>query len=67
MIIDVNVIVEGDVIFGNNVEIGVNCILCNCIIVDNVVIEVNLIIEEVCVGEVCIVGLYVRFCLGVVM
>lgn len=46
-------------IFGSNVNIGVNCILCNCIIVDNVVIEVNFIVEEVSVGEVCMVGFFV--------
>lgn len=65
--IDINVIVEGMVILGNNVKIGVYCILCNCEIVDNMVIEVNLIIEEVFVGEYCIVGLYVCLCFGVVM
>ena len=67
MIIDVNVIVEGDVTLGNNVEIGANCILRNCTIADNAVIEANSIIEEARVGEACTVGPYARLRPGAVM
>ncbi|MAO28847.1 MAG: bifunctional N-acetylglucosamine-1-phosphate uridyltransferase/glucosamine-1-phosphate acetyltransferase [Alteromonas sp.] len=65
--IDINVIVEGTVILGNNVKIGAHCILRNCEIADNTVIEANSIIEEALVGEYCTVGPYARLRPGAVM
>lgn len=65
--LDVNVIVEGNVILGNGVKVGANCILRNCEIADNAVIEANSIIDEAIVGEGCSVGPYGRLRPGAVM
>ncbi|GGO66427.1 bifunctional UDP-N-acetylglucosamine diphosphorylase/glucosamine-1-phosphate N-acetyltransferase GlmU [Bowmanella pacifica] len=65
--IDVNVIVQGKVQIGNNVQIGANCILIDCEIGDNSVIEANSIVEQAKVGVNCQVGPYARLRPGAVL
>ncbi|MBN7821517.1 bifunctional UDP-N-acetylglucosamine diphosphorylase/glucosamine-1-phosphate N-acetyltransferase GlmU [Bowmanella yangjiangensis] len=65
--IDVNVIVQGKVRIGNNVQIGANCILIDCEIGDNSVIEANSIVEQAKVGVNCQVGPYARLRPGAVL
>jgi len=43
--VDINVIFEGEVSLGNNVQIGPHCLLRDCQIEDGVVIEANTVID----------------------
>lgn len=65
--IDINLVAEGNVILGNNVTVGPNCVLRNCEIGDNSVIEANSIIDEAVVGNACSIGPYARLRPGAVM
>ncbi|GAB2692242.1 bifunctional UDP-N-acetylglucosamine diphosphorylase/glucosamine-1-phosphate N-acetyltransferase GlmU [Aliiglaciecola aliphaticivorans] len=65
--IDINVIVKGKVVLGNNVKIGPNCILIDCQIGDDTVIEANSIIEQAELHNGCSVGPYGRLRPGAVM
>ncbi len=65
--IDVNVIFEGKVKLGNNVQIGPNCVLKNCTIGDGAIIKANTLIEDATVGEVCTLGPFARLRPGAVM
>lgn len=56
IIIDVNVIIEGQVILGNNIKIGAGCIIKNSIIGDNCVIKPYSIIKYSKILNNCIVG-----------
>jgi bifunctional UDP-N-acetylglucosamine pyrophosphorylase/glucosamine-1-phosphate N-acetyltransferase len=58
--IDVNVIIQGKVTLGDNVQIGANCILIDCVIGDNTVIAANSIIEKAQVASDCTIGPYAR-------
>ncbi|MDG6881019.1 Bifunctional protein GlmU [Phocoenobacter uteri] len=58
--IDVNVIFEGNVVLGNNVKVGVGCVLTNCEIGDNVEIKPYSVIENAVVGQKAIVGPFSR-------
>lgn len=58
--IDVNVIFEGEVFLGQNVQIGANCIVKNCTIGDNTVIEPFSHLEEASVSSNCRIGPYAR-------
>ncbi|GAA0854670.1 bifunctional UDP-N-acetylglucosamine diphosphorylase/glucosamine-1-phosphate N-acetyltransferase GlmU [Aliiglaciecola litoralis] len=65
--IDVNVIVKGRVVLGNNVQIGPNCILIDCEIGDGSVIEANSVIEQAIIHQHCTVGPFGRLRPGAVM
>lgn len=65
--IDINLVAEGNVILGNNVTIGPNCVLRNCEIGDNSVVEANSMIDEAVVGNACSIGPYARLRPGAVM
>lgn len=65
--VDVNVIVKGKVVLGNNVQIGPNCILIDCEIGDGSVIEANSVIEQAVVHKYCTVGPFGRLRPGAVM
>lgn len=67
VVIDVNVIVQGKVKIGNNVQIGANCTLIDCEIQDNATVHANSIIEQAVVGEKCSVGPFARLRPGAVM
>lgn len=65
VIIDVNVILEGLVKLGNNVKIGVGCVLKNVVIGDNVEIKFYFVLEDFVVGVKLVIGLFLCLCLGV--
>ncbi|MFP3019352.1 MAG: bifunctional UDP-N-acetylglucosamine diphosphorylase/glucosamine-1-phosphate N-acetyltransferase GlmU [Arsenophonus sp.] len=56
VIIDINVIIEGDVILGNDVHIHAGCILKNCTIGNNSIINPYSIIEVSELSSRCTVG-----------
>lgn len=60
VLIDVNVIIEGDVFLGNQVKIGAGAILKNCKIADKTVIKPYSIIEDAIIEEECAVGPFAR-------
>lgn len=60
IVIDCNVIIEGNVQLGNNVYIGAGCILKNCVIGDNSEISPYSIIEDSVVSQACTVGPFAR-------
>lgn len=59
-VIDINCIIEGDVILGNGVEIGPNCIIKNTTIGDNTIIKANCILEDATLHKNCDVGPFAR-------
>ncbi|WP_305909734.1 bifunctional UDP-N-acetylglucosamine diphosphorylase/glucosamine-1-phosphate N-acetyltransferase GlmU [Methylomarinum sp. Ch1-1] len=60
VVVDVNVVFEGDNEIGANVSIGPNCVIRNSVIGDNVEILANSLIEEAVVGESSRIGPYAR-------
>ena len=56
--IDVNVIIEGKVLIGNNVKIGSNCIIKDAVIGNNTIIKPFTHIEESQISENCNIGPY---------
>ena len=60
VIIDINVIVEGEVTLGNNVTIGANTVLRNCTIGNGTQILENCVIEDAIVGSESRVGPFAR-------
>jgi len=60
VIIDVNVVLEGDITLGNNVEIGANCIITNSTIGDGCEILPNSVIENAILGSQCTIGPFAR-------
>jgi len=59
-ILDVNVIIEGEVTLGDNVQIGANSVLRNCRIHDGVQILENCVIEQAEIGAGSRVGPFSR-------
>lgn len=60
VVIDVNVILEGDIKLGNNVKIGVGAILKNVVLGDNVEIKPYSVLEDSVIGESADVGPFAR-------
>jgi len=60
VVIDLNCIFEGDVILGDNVHIGPNCIIKNASIGAGTNIHANSFIEDSEIGELANVGPYAR-------
>lgn len=60
VVLDINVIIEGECQIGSNVSIGANSIIKNSIIDDNVTILENCIIEQSKVGNACTIGPFAR-------
>ena len=58
--LDINVVCEGKVIIGNDVEIGANTYLRDVVIGDGVVIRPNSVIEEAEIGAGCRIGPFAR-------
>lgn len=58
--IDINVVIEGRVKFGNNVSIGANCYLKDTVIADNVTVLPNTMIDNAVVGSGCTIGPFAR-------
>ena len=59
-VVDVNVILAGEVTVGDGVHIGANCIIRDSDIGANCVIEPNSIIERARLGEYCRIGPFAR-------
>lgn len=60
VVIDVNTVFEGDVVLGDNVHIGPNCVIRNANIHANTVINAFSHIEDTNIGENCAIGPYAR-------
>lgn len=60
VVIDTNVIIEGEVTLGNNVEIGTGCVLKNCVIGDGSIISPYTVIEDANLAQECTVGPFAR-------
>ena len=60
VVIDCNVIIEGDVFLGDNVRVGPNSIISNSHISNNVKIEPNCIINNAKIGNSCRIGPFAR-------
>lgn len=60
VVIDINVILEGDIQLGNRVQIGPYCYLKDAVIGDDVTIRAHSILEGVTVGTNCIIGPFTR-------
>lgn len=58
--IDINVIIEGKVILGNNVKIGAGAVLKNVTLHDNVEIKPYSVLEDSIIGESADVGPFAR-------
>ena len=60
VVIDVNVILEGDVVLGDGVEIGPNCIIKNSILAAGTKVEAFSHIDNAAVAQSCVIGPYAR-------
>ncbi|WP_373817919.1 bifunctional UDP-N-acetylglucosamine diphosphorylase/glucosamine-1-phosphate N-acetyltransferase GlmU [Glaesserella sp.] len=60
VVIDVNVILEGEIKLGNNVKIGAGAILKNVVLGDNVEIKPYSVLEDSVIGESADVGPFAR-------
>mgnify|MGYP000097252140 CR=1 FL=1 len=59
-VIDINCVIEGDVVLGNGVEIGPNCVIKNTTIGDNTIIKANCILEDSILQADCDIGPFAR-------
>lgn len=59
-VLDVNVVIEGEVVLGDRVRIGPNCVLRNCRIDDDVEVLENCVIESAHIGTGSRVGPFSR-------
>ncbi len=59
-VLDINVLLEGDIELGDNVRIGANCVLRNVQIASDTVINENSVIEDTTIGRACSVGPFAR-------
>ena len=67
VVIDINVVLEGDVELGDGVEIGPNCVIRNARIGDGTVIHANTVIEDADIGPSCQIGPFARLRPGTVL
>ncbi|WP_115720701.1 bifunctional UDP-N-acetylglucosamine diphosphorylase/glucosamine-1-phosphate N-acetyltransferase GlmU [Gallaecimonas mangrovi] len=67
VLVDVNVIFEGKVVIGNNVQIDSGCVLKDCSVGDNSHIKANTLLDEATVGQNCTLGPFARLRPGAVM
>lgn len=65
--IDVNVVFEGEVILGDNVRIGPNCVLINSRLGDGATVQAMSHLEEAELGADCVAGPYARLRPGTVL
>ncbi len=59
-VVDINVILEGDVQIGNHVRLGANSLIRNTVIGDYSVIEANSVIDNAIIGKQCNIGPFAR-------
>lgn len=67
VLIDVNVVMEGDVELGDGVEIGPNCVIRDARIGDGTVVHANTVIEDADIGPSCQIGPFARLRPGTVL
>ncbi len=60
IIIDINVILEGEIAIGSHTFIGPNCIIKNTRIGRNVEIKANCVIEDAIIEDNCVIGPFAR-------
>ena len=65
--IDINCVFIGDVVLGDNIKIGPNCIIKNCIIKSGTVVQANCVFEDSEVGENGTLGPFARLRPGSVL
>lgn len=65
--IDINAVFEGNVVLGDGVSIGPNCVLSNVTVADGATIHAMSHLDEAIIGEGCSVGPYARLRSGTVM
>ncbi|MEM7218372.1 MAG: bifunctional UDP-N-acetylglucosamine diphosphorylase/glucosamine-1-phosphate N-acetyltransferase GlmU [Pseudomonadota bacterium] len=59
-LIDINAVFEGDVVLGNDVTIGPNCVLVDAEIGSGTVVHANTVVEGAHIGERCSIGPFAR-------
>lgn len=59
-LIDVNAVIEGEVVLGDNVSVGPHCVLRNCEIGDHSQVLSHTVIEHAQIGTRCQVGPFAR-------
>jgi len=59
-IVDVNAVIEGEVVLGDGVSIGPNCVLRNCVIGDHSQVLSHTVVEHAEIGMRCQVGPFAR-------
>ncbi|MBP2169021.1 bifunctional UDP-N-acetylglucosamine pyrophosphorylase/glucosamine-1-phosphate N-acetyltransferase [Erwinia toletana] len=60
VVIDTNVIIEGQVTLGNGVKIGTGCVIKNSVIGDNCEISPYSVVEDAELGTACTIGPFAR-------
>ncbi len=58
--IDINVLMEGEIVLGNDVTISANTVIRNCRIADGVVIKENCVLDDAVIGASCTIGPFAR-------
>ena len=58
--IDINCIFAGDVVLGNNISVGPNCLISNSVIGNGVEIKANSVIEQCQIGNNAVIGPFAR-------
>ncbi|MGK0269925.1 MAG: bifunctional UDP-N-acetylglucosamine pyrophosphorylase/glucosamine-1-phosphate N-acetyltransferase [Cocleimonas sp.] len=65
--LDINTIIVGEVVLGNNVVIHPNCVIGNTVIGDNSIVKANSVIESAHIGMSCDIGPFARIRPGTVL
>ena len=65
--LDVNVVFEGDVVLGSDVQIGPGCVIKDCEIADSAIVKAHSVLENANVGQRCEIGPYARIRPGSVL
>ena len=65
--LDINTVIAGEVILGNNVVIQPGCVIENTVIGDNCIVKANSVIESAQIGNSCEVGPFARIRPGTVL
>jgi bifunctional UDP-N-acetylglucosamine pyrophosphorylase/glucosamine-1-phosphate N-acetyltransferase len=60
VVLDVNVVLEGEVKFGNRVRVGPNCFIRNCAIGDDTELFANCVLDGAIIGANCNIGPFAR-------
>jgi len=65
--LDINTVIEGDVVLGNDVTVGPNCVLVDVVVGDEATINAMSHLQEATIGERCSIGPYARIRPGTVL